>query len=232
MEHPRHVSRSVAAVLILALVVTGTVRSVGAQNTSFGTGALAHNTTGTDNSAFGFDALFENITTSNNTAIGANALVGNIGSDNTATGGNALANNSSGFLNTATGANALQSNTGCAANTATGFNALLKNKLRLGQNVGVVRGIWLANSYEEALEHAQRHTGWVWDHTFAHFGFYEAFRFAGEEGPVPKPGENAVERLAKADYALLGTPDQVKRKLATIMEKTQAEYLVWLGDQG
>jgi alkanesulfonate monooxygenase SsuD/methylene tetrahydromethanopterin reductase-like flavin-dependent oxidoreductase (luciferase family) len=105
-------------------------------------------------------------------------------------------------------------------------------KLGLGQNVGVVRGIWLANSYEEALQHAQRHTGWVWDHTFAHFGFYEAFRFAGEEGPVPKPGENAVERLAKADYALLGTPDQVKRKLATIIEKTQAEYLVWLGDQG
>jgi len=105
-------------------------------------------------------------------------------------------------------------------------------KLKPGQNVGVVRGIWLADSYEQALEHAQRYTGWVWDHTFAHFGFYEAFRLAGEEGPVPKPGETAVERLAKADYALLGTPDQVKKKLAAIMEKTQAEYLIWLGDQG
>src|SRR5260370_18061606 len=106
MEHPRHVSRSVAAVLILALVITGTVRSVGAQNTAFGTGALAHNTTGTNNTAFGFDSLFENTTDSNNTAVGANALGANIAGGNTPIAANALAANSSGFATTAPAFNA------------------------------------------------------------------------------------------------------------------------------
>ncbi len=104
--------------------------------------------------------------------------------------------------------------------------------LKLGESVGVVRGIWLGDSYGEGLEHARRYTGWVWENTFAHFGFYEAFRLEGEEGPVPKPGEDAVSRMERAEYALVGTPDQVKRKLSRIMEKTQAEYLIWLGDQG
>lgn len=104
--------------------------------------------------------------------------------------------------------------------------------LKLGESVGVVRGIWLADSEQAALEHTHRYTDWLWHYTFEHFGFYEAYRFAGEEGPVPKPGEGGVERMVKADYALAGTPDQVKKKLARIMEKTQAEYLIWLADQG
>ena len=84
MEHSRHVSRSVAA-LILALVITGTVRPAGAQtNTSLGSGALSKVTTGTDNTALGFDALFENTTGNDNTAVGANALGANIGVQNTA----------------------------------------------------------------------------------------------------------------------------------------------------
>ena len=63
MEHSRHVSRSLAAalVLVLALFTIGTARSVGAQeNTSLGTGALASNTTGQADTAIGFEALFSN----------------------------------------------------------------------------------------------------------------------------------------------------------------------------
>jgi alkanesulfonate monooxygenase SsuD/methylene tetrahydromethanopterin reductase-like flavin-dependent oxidoreductase (luciferase family) len=104
--------------------------------------------------------------------------------------------------------------------------------LKLGESVGVVRGIWLADSAEEGLAHAERYTGWIWENTFSHFGFWEAFRLPGEQGAIPKPGERSAERLVKADYALVGTPDQVKKKLATIVEKTQPEYLIWLGDQG
>ena len=104
--------------------------------------------------------------------------------------------------------------------------------LELGESVGVVRGIWLADSEQRALEHIHRYTDWLWHYTFEHFGFYEAYRFAGEQGPVPKPGEDGVERMVKADYALAGTPDQVKKKLAKIMEKSRAEYLIWLADQG
>jgi len=94
MEHPRHVSRSLAAalVLVLALFTIGTVRSVGAQeNTSLGTGALASNTTGQADTAIGFEALFSNTTGSENTALGYVSLFKNTtGITNTATGDSAL----------------------------------------------------------------------------------------------------------------------------------------------
>jgi hypothetical protein len=71
MEHSNHItfkSRStnisLAAVLVVALLIAGAVRPAGAQNfdTAFGTGALASNVSGSDDSAFGFHALNANTT--------------------------------------------------------------------------------------------------------------------------------------------------------------------------
>jgi hypothetical protein len=129
MEHPRHVSRSVAAALILALVITGTVRSAGAQNTSLGTGALSSNTTGTNDTALGFDALFANTTGNSNIATGDSALASNTtGGNNTAIGSAALDRNTTGADNTATGFQSLNDNTSGADNTAIGFATLNVNK--------------------------------------------------------------------------------------------------------
>ena len=84
--------------LLLSMLV-GAATAI-AQNTAFGTGALASNTTGFANSAFGFEALFGNTTGSDNTASGAAALLDNtLGSDNTASGVSALRNNTTGFFN-------------------------------------------------------------------------------------------------------------------------------------
>jgi hypothetical protein len=128
MEHSGHVCRSVAAVLILALVSAGTVRPAGAQtNTFLGSGALGKVTTGTDNTALGFDTLFENTTNSNNTAVGANALGANIADGNTAVGANALFANNSAVRNTAVGFNALFSHQAGVDNTATGDSALMSD---------------------------------------------------------------------------------------------------------
>jgi Chaperone of endosialidase len=127
------------ALLLSALV--GAATAV-AQNTAFGTGALASNTTGTNDSAFGFNALFSNTSGSFNTAGGSSALFNNTaGSSNTASGREALLSNTTGGDNTASGFEALSSSTKGGANTASGFNALISNtKARLNIGLGFNAG--------------------------------------------------------------------------------------------
>lgn len=99
--------------------------TVQAQNTAYGNGALASNTTGFGSAAFGDSALYSNTTGKVNTATGFGALYSNTtGSDNTAVGASALKNNVGGS-NTATGAQALYSNTTGNANAAYGLYSLL-----------------------------------------------------------------------------------------------------------
>src|SRR5260370_28349226 len=64
----------VMAVVVIAL---SSARTAVAQNTKFGTGALARDTTGTDDTALGYYALFSNKTGSYNTATGFWALPNN-----------------------------------------------------------------------------------------------------------------------------------------------------------
>jgi trimeric autotransporter adhesin len=101
----------------------------GPEDTSFGTGTLAHEQPGGNyNTAFGFDALFSNTIGIRNTATGVNALYSNFtGTDDTATGLNALYSNINANYNTATGAYSLAFNTGGTQNTANGWSALYTN---------------------------------------------------------------------------------------------------------
>jgi hypothetical protein len=110
------------------LLALGLQSSAIAQNTAYGTGALASTTTGADDSAFGFNALNANTLGVGNTATGTAALeLNTTGRWNTATGGYALNQNDSGYFNTATGYQALLSNTYGVANTAGGYLALFSN---------------------------------------------------------------------------------------------------------
>jgi hypothetical protein len=144
MQQPSRIgfeSRSInlfLTAIFIALLIVGTVRPVDAQNnTSFGTGALASNSTGTNDTALGFDALFNNTTGLDNTATGTFALVNNsTGFLNTANGAGALANSTIGSQDTAIGTHALLHNLTGASNTATGFNALGSNTTG-GGNVAV-----------------------------------------------------------------------------------------------
>ena len=105
----------------------------GANNTTFGSGALSSNTTGSNNAAVGDAALGANTTGNFNTAAGSRALQDNTtGSYNTATGGAALPVNTTGSFNTAEGALAMQFNTTGSSNTALGYGALDLNATGLG----------------------------------------------------------------------------------------------------
>jgi trimeric autotransporter adhesin len=125
---------SMGASWLIALAVLFTLTPpahAGPEDTSFGTGALAHEQPGGNyNSAFGYTALFNNSIGLRNTAIGVNALYSNSdGTDNTATGLNALYSNLIANYNTATGAYSLAFNTGGAQNTANGWSALYSNTI-------------------------------------------------------------------------------------------------------
>jgi hypothetical protein len=88
---------SLAIVLAITLSSAGTAA---AQNTNFGTGALASpSSPNLFDSAFGFDALNSPTSGLDNTAIGASALQSNTdGTDNTASGVDALFSNTTGQL--------------------------------------------------------------------------------------------------------------------------------------
>jgi hypothetical protein len=122
-----------ATALVLVLMLPKPAK---AQNTAYGTDALAQNTTGTSNSAFGYYALFANGTGTDNTGNGYLALYSNQnGTGNTAVGGKALYTNLANY-NTATGYGALYSNYTGTSNAADGFKALLSNQTGSNNTAG------------------------------------------------------------------------------------------------
>jgi hypothetical protein len=116
---------SYTVILVLVLMLPKPTRAQ-TDNTAYGTGALARDTSGEWNSAFGFDALFDNQTGIGNTAVGYLALYNSTGNNNTATGAKALYGNT-GNWNTANGYGTLYLNTTGSQNTADGYKALLSN---------------------------------------------------------------------------------------------------------
>ena len=134
-----------AAILALALAAFGSLAAQAQNNTAYGEGALASDTTGAYNAAFGYQALHLNTTGFHNTAAGPLALFANTtgsynaafgeyalsanasGHDNAACGASALFANTTGYDNTASGAAALYSNATGYANTASGIQALYSN---------------------------------------------------------------------------------------------------------
>jgi alkanesulfonate monooxygenase SsuD/methylene tetrahydromethanopterin reductase-like flavin-dependent oxidoreductase (luciferase family) len=97
-----------------------------------------------------------------------------------------------------------------------------------GQSVAAFRGVYLGNTTTEAnnLAVAALNDGFV--PYFSGFGFFEAFRFPGETTPVPM----TAERMIKAKYALVGTPDDMKRELDAMRTDTNVEWFGWYFDQG
>ena len=113
----------------------------GNNNNAFGAGALAANTTGSQNQAFGNNALRVNTSGSKNIAVGGGSLLSNIsGSSNVAIGDAALFFNTAGD-NVAIGDSTLFSNLGGMNNAALGSAALYantsgNNNTALGENAG------------------------------------------------------------------------------------------------
>jgi hypothetical protein len=99
-----------------------------AQNTAYGSGALASNTSGIRNAAFGYQSLYYNTTGGYNSAFGIGSMLSNqSGHNNVAVGHSSMFYNTSGYHNTAVGSGALTYNTSGIQNTGVGMYVLQVN---------------------------------------------------------------------------------------------------------
>lgn len=95
-----------------------------------------------------------------------------------------------------------------------------------GQNVGHFREVIVADTDEEAFAVGSDALGFIWPAWHDWFGFNEALRYPGEEGPIPNNYRTMVDR----GYSITGSVDTVARKLEAFVEKYSVELLVlWMG---
>jgi alkanesulfonate monooxygenase SsuD/methylene tetrahydromethanopterin reductase-like flavin-dependent oxidoreductase (luciferase family) len=110
-------------------------------------------------------------------------------------------------------------------------------QLRLGDNIGVLRTVYMAENHAQAQKLAEAgQCGFAFREFFYHFGFFEAWREPADDvkfGKKPLPAEEAnVARMERADFAYIGSVDEVKRKIDALVENAHPEWFVWQGDQG
>jgi alkanesulfonate monooxygenase SsuD/methylene tetrahydromethanopterin reductase-like flavin-dependent oxidoreductase (luciferase family) len=89
--------------------------------------------------------------------------------------------------------------------------------LRLGENIGLCRLIYLGQSYAEALESARN--GSVFLFRNFHSKFYPI---------IPE----TIEPYIESGTAFVGTVDDIRRQMGEVQEKMNPEYFLWLCDQG
>ncbi len=110
-------------------------------------------------------------------------------------------------------------------------------ELKLGERIGVIRCIYLAQNREAARELAnQGACGVAFRNFFHYFGFSEAFREQQDEQryagrPLPQ-SELSVERMERAKFALTGSTDDVRREMDALVENIHPEWFMWQSDQG
>lgn len=109
--------------------------------------------------------------------------------------------------------------------------------LALGENLGVFRGVYMADTREQARAIAMRGlmgTGWPgWAHDF---GFTDAFRLPEDDEKYPgQPlpvSEVRMERFERAHFTLVGNADDVRREMDLLVETANPEWFIWQSDQG
>ncbi|MEX2206427.1 MAG: LLM class flavin-dependent oxidoreductase [Myxococcota bacterium] len=89
-------------------------------------------------------------------------------------------------------------------------------KKRLGQGIGVLRDVVIADSDEEAQKL------WRDSSTFTGAAWFEPFGFA--QG-VPHPTTGEVPDFLQTGLALVGTVDSVTRQLETLLERLPAQWI-------
>ncbi|MEJ8573576.1 LLM class flavin-dependent oxidoreductase [Microbaculum marinum] len=89
--------------------------------------------------------------------------------------------------------------------------------------VALCRNVAVARTREDAMETARQGSAF-WTHWLGEFGFFEALRMKGQEGPVPKTFEQMVE----SGFQLVGTPDDVGEQIQRLKEELNVEYLIFI----
>lgn len=101
-------------------------------------------------------------------------------------------------------------------------------KLRFGEysprgGVALCRNLAVGRTHEEAMESARQGSAF-WTHWLGEFGFYEALRMKGQEGPVPK----TFEQMLKSGFEIVGTPDTVEREIRRLKDELGVEYMIFI----
>jgi alkanesulfonate monooxygenase SsuD/methylene tetrahydromethanopterin reductase-like flavin-dependent oxidoreductase (luciferase family) len=101
-------------------------------------------------------------------------------------------------------------------------------KLRFGQyskggGVVLCRNVAVGRTHEEAMETARQGSAF-WTHWLGEFGFFEALRMKGQEGPVPK----TFEQMLESGFQIVGTPDKVGEEIQRLKEALDVEYMVFI----
>jgi hypothetical protein len=110
--------------------------------------------------------------------------------------------------------------------------------LKLGENLGVFRSVYLADSRAKATRMGDIGLiGVGWQHCFHHFGFTEAFRFPEDDVKYPDkqalpPSECTMARLEKVHFALVDTTSDIRREMGLLIETVNPEWFIWQSDQG
>lgn len=110
--------------------------------------------------------------------------------------------------------------------------------LALGEDLGVFRGVYMADDRQQARDLAIRGlmgTGWPgWAHDF---GFTDAFRLPEDDEkypnnqPLPR-SEVFMERFERTHFCLTGNADDVRREMDLLVEAANPEWFIWQSDQG
>ncbi|MSQ47173.1 MAG: LLM class flavin-dependent oxidoreductase [Deltaproteobacteria bacterium] len=111
--------------------------------------------------------------------------------------------------------------------------------LAVGQNIGVLRQIYFADSVRAADRLAEQGlVGVGYKRFWGHFGFWEAFRFPEDEVEYPAgttrllPEEWTTDRMQRARYIYAGSVDAVREGMDELVESANPEWFAWLLDQG
>jgi alkanesulfonate monooxygenase SsuD/methylene tetrahydromethanopterin reductase-like flavin-dependent oxidoreductase (luciferase family) len=89
--------------------------------------------------------------------------------------------------------------------------------------VALCRILAVAATHEAAMERARESVDFVAE-WLGEFGFFEAWRLPGQEGPVPK----TLEQVMAAGAIVAGTPDEAGEQILKLRETTGAEYVVFV----
>ncbi|MBV8989563.1 MAG: LLM class flavin-dependent oxidoreductase [Solirubrobacterales bacterium] len=97
-----------------------------------------------------------------------------------------------------------------------------------GKGIGIVRTVHITETREQVYEWTEKYEDPVWNGWYRPFGFMEAARLPGEEGPVPKPGEHLADRLMDSKIMMAGPLDDVKRQMEETLTQLPVDYIVLL----
>ena len=92
-----------------------------------------------------------------------------------------------------------------------------------GGGVVLCRNVAVGKTHEEAMETARQGSAF-WTHWLGEFGFFEALRMKGQEGPVPK----TFEQMIKSGFQIVGTPDEVGEAIRRLKDALDVEYIIFV----